>query len=65
MVDSLVDHRAYKPYTLVGPLVWRPVLAPLAVNASTTNYTSPKPLFASFSTLPVFSVISAISHDPV
>ena len=28
MVGSLVDHKAYKPYTLVGPPVLRPVLAP-------------------------------------
>ena len=28
----------YKPYTLLGPPVWRPVLAPLAVNSSTTDY---------------------------
>ena len=27
-VGSLVDLRAYKPYTLVGPPVWRPVLTP-------------------------------------
>ena len=27
-VGSLVDHRAYKPYTLVGPQALRPVLAP-------------------------------------
>ena len=29
--DSLVDHRAYKPYTLVRPPVLRLVLDPLAV----------------------------------
>ena len=28
---SLVDHRAYKPYTLVGPPALRLVLDPLAV----------------------------------
>ena len=38
MVGSLVDHRAYKPYTLVGPPVFRPLLAPLAVYSSTTDY---------------------------
>ena len=38
-VGSLVDLRAYKPYTLVGPPVWWPVLAPLAVYSSTTVYT--------------------------
>ena len=37
-VGSLVDQRAYKSYTLVGPPVLRPVLAPLAVNSSTTVY---------------------------
>ena len=37
-VGSLVDHRAYKPYTLVGPPVRRPVLAPLAFYSSTTDY---------------------------
>ena len=37
-VGSLVDHRAFKPYTLAGPLVWWPVLAPLAVYSSTTYY---------------------------
>ena len=30
--------RVTKPYTLVGPTVTRPVLDPLAVNTSTTDY---------------------------
>ena len=30
-VGSLVDHRASKPYTLVGPSALRLVLGPLAV----------------------------------
>ena len=38
MLDSLVDHRAYKPYTLMEPPVQPPVLAPLAVYSSTTDY---------------------------
>ena len=37
---SLVDTRAYKPYTLVGPPVRRLVLDPLAVDTSTTVYIS-------------------------
>ena len=37
-VGSLVDHRAYKPYTLAGQPILRQVLAPLAVNSSTTDY---------------------------
>ena len=36
---SLVDTRAYQPYTLVGTPVWRPVLDPLAVYASATIHT--------------------------
>ena len=35
---SLVNHRGYKPYTLVGPPVCRSILAPLAVNSLTTDY---------------------------
>ena len=34
-MGSLVDHRAYKPYTLEGPPVWQPVLAPLALRQPT------------------------------
>ena len=38
MVGSLVDHRVYKPYTLVGPPALWLVIAPLAVYSSTTDY---------------------------
>ena len=37
-VGSLVDHRAFKPYTLAGPPVLRPVLAPLAAPWKPTIY---------------------------
>ena len=35
-----MDIWAFQPYTLVGPPVWRRVLAPLAVNSLTTIYKS-------------------------
>ena len=38
LVGSLVDHRAYNPYTLVGPPAFQPVLASLAVYSSSTDY---------------------------
>ena len=37
-VGSLVDQRAYKPYTLVGPPALPLVLAPLSVYSLTTDY---------------------------
>ena len=37
---SLVDTRAYKPYTLAGPPALRLVLDPLAAYTSTADYTS-------------------------
>ena len=37
-VGSSVDHRAYKPYTPVGPPALQLILDPLAVNSSTTDY---------------------------
>ena len=37
-INSLVDYRAYKPYTPVGPPALRLVLAPIAVYSSTTDY---------------------------
>ena len=33
-----MDHRALKSYTLVGPPVFQPALAPLAVYSLTTDY---------------------------
>ena len=56
MVGSLVDHRANKPYILVGPPVRRPVLAPLAVYSSTTDYAPNKNL-----TLVPFQEYSSLS----
>ena len=38
MEGSLVDIRAHKPYTLVGPTVTIPVLTPSGTDASTTDY---------------------------
>ena len=38
MEGSLVDTRAYLPYTLGGPPVWGLVLDPLAAYTSTTVY---------------------------
>ena len=46
----LVDTKAYQPYTLVGPPVWRPLLAPLAANTSTTVYISNDLMFSSINT---------------
>ena len=36
--EIILDIWAYQPYILVGPPVWRLVLAPLAVNSLTTAY---------------------------
>ena len=44
-VGSLVDHRAYKPYTLVGPPVLWPVLAPSSLPWQPTIYPNSVYLF--------------------